>query len=459
MSVLKENFDFILAKLEAIRKERLNNFLPPDELSKLIDLSLKNEGAPRQDFQKFLSNYIEYSVNTNHDMYLNQLWSRTQETSVLGELLSSLTNTSMYTYEAAPVATLLERKMLDYLTKMIWEEVCDGIMTSGGTASNLQALLAARNSQLESVKNKGLRALKKNPVILTADNCHYSIKRTANILGLGQEQLVEVETNNDGVMTVEALKKTLRDLDSREFYPFCIVSTAGSTVEGSFDDIESIGKICKEKQIWFHVDAAYGGSALLSDKHKKLMNGIELADSVTWDFHKMLGLNLPCAFLLTKEKGVLQKTLSSDNDSYLFHDVENYNLGVSSLQCGRRNDILKLWLTWLRFGSNSFEKRVNRLFEQSIYFTELIQKSQKFNLIKKPHSINVCFRYASEDGSRKEEEIRTELLKTGKLMVNYSKDKDGHFFRIAFTNPDLENQHLDQVLKFIEEAANKVYRA
>lgn len=452
MSYLKDQFDYLLQQTAGERP--LNRFCPPAELVKNLNLELGEKPASLQEVRGFIQKYVHFAVNTNHKMYLNQLWSKTEDSSVVGETLAALTNTSMFTYEVAPVATLLEQKMVEHLTQLIWGKSCEGQMTSGGTASNLQALMVARNFMLEQVKHKGLQAEKKIPVILAADSSHYSVKRAANILGFGQDHFLEVKANAQGQMEAKALREKLNWAREHQMVPVCVVSTAGSTIEGSYDNLNQLADICEESKIWFHVDGAYGASVLLSSEHRDLMKGVDRADSLSWDFHKMCGVNLPCAFVFTRHQGILEQSLDSHNDEYLFHEEDSCDLGPASLQCGRRNDILKLWMTWLEKGGGYFEKRVNTLFDLSKEFAALVEAHPQFDLLMPPQSINVCFRYRSLE--RKEPEIREQLLREGKLMMNYSQNTEGPFFRLAITNAELETQDLQQILQLINETAQSL---
>lgn len=452
----KKEIDKLTHHHLSVQDKKLNNFKSWEELEALMDLEVNNDEMSAEKREKFIQDYLEYAVNTSHPLYANQLWSKVESSSVLGEYLAGITNTSMYTYEVAPIATILEHKMIHYLTKTIWGKEASGVMTSGGTASNLQALMCARNSHFPEVKENGLVGLKKQPVIITANNCHYSIKRSANILGLGHNSLIEIEVNQKGQIEPLKLAQLISELREKNLEPFCVVSTSGSTIEGSYDDIKSIGEICNKEKIWFHVDGAYGGSVLLSKKYRSLMEGVELADSMTWDFHKVLGLNLPCAFVFVKDKQVLKRSLTTKNDSYLFHDESSVDLGPKSLQCGRRNDILKLWMYWQEVGSIGIEKKMDKLFDISFSFAEMVKKRENFELLIEPQSINVCFRYHSGDGKRHEDEIRERLNKEGKLMINYSTYSDGPFFRLAVTNVNLEDQDLENMLDLIEKVASEI---
>ena len=322
-------------------------------------------------------------------------------------------------------------------------------MTSGGTASNLQALMIARNERLQESKEHGLSGGVKKPYILASKEAHYSIKRACNILGLGHAGLIEVEADSDGRMMGSAVESAIAEVEKLAGHVVAVVATAGTTVKGAFDDILGIGEVCKRQKVWFHVDGAYGASVLLSESHRDLMQGGSLADSVSWDFHKMLGLHLPAAFVFVRKKGLLKKSLASGNDDYLFHDEDDLDLGPKSLQCGRRADVVKLWLSWMAQGERGFSERIDGLFNAASVMRDLIEKDHNFVLVAKPQSINVCFRYNSPDGIRHEKSIRTRMLEEGSAILNYSEDSQGPFFRLAITRPDLTTSDLRGLLDLI----------
>jgi glutamate/tyrosine decarboxylase-like PLP-dependent enzyme len=434
----------------------LNISMTEKELRAELRPSLNDDPSNLSEIETFISNCLKYSVNTSHPMFLNQLWSKIDAPSVAGEILKVTTNTSMYTYEVAPVATLLEHEVTSYLTKAIWGEPSEGIMTSGGTASNLQALLTARNSAAINAKSKGVDQNSQPLRVFAGSNSHYSIKRACNILGLGQDSVIEVGLSEKKSMDPEQLKLSIESSLQKGEKPICVVATAGSTVEGSYDPLEKIADICETYNIWLHVDGAYGASVLLSQKYASLMKGVERAQSLAWDFHKMLGINLPCAFLLMKSKGQLRSALSSGNDHYLFHEKDSLDLGPLSLQCGRPNDVLKLWLAWLSYGRVGFENRLNTLFDLSQEFAKMVDKHPQLELLQNPESINVCFRFLAPNGERIEDKIRTHLMQQGDAMVNYSSDLNGSFLRLAITRPDLNANQFQHLINLIVRTGNGI---
>ena len=165
-------------------------------------------------------------------------------------------------------------------------------------------------------------------------------------------------------MIPETLDKEIQNSIDSGFNPFFVGATAGTTVRGCFDPIQDIAKVCKKYKVWFHIDASWGGSVLLSKKHKHLLKGSENADSLTWCQHKAMAQPLMCTLALFKNPDILADLNDVEGTEYLFHDdnKKTFDLGKYSLQCGRRVDALKLWLSWKYYGDSGYEKNINNLF-------------------------------------------------------------------------------------------------
>ena len=417
---------------------------PAEDLAQKLSLDLPEQPCSEQALSDFVEQYLRYSVNTNHHGFVNQLWSKTLPSSFLGEVLAAATNTSIYTYEVAPVATLLETEMIRWLTELVWSVSGDGIMTSGGTASNLHALLIARNNAHQDIKFRGID--QRRLAIFCSEDAHYSIKRAANILGFGMENVIEVKPGVDRSMDASGLCAAIDRSAARGLEPFCVVATAGTTVYGAYDKIGEIAAVSRQHKLWLHVDGALGASVLFSAEHKKLMQGVVQADSLTWDFHKMLGMHLPCAFLLVKQTGLMKAVISTANDDYLFHESNPLDLGNKSLQCGRQVDIIKLWLSWLVLGRQGFNDRVDKLFALARFASQYIDKNPDLVLVAPPISTNICFRFKRQKQKNMEVHVRDMMLRDGQYMLNYASDQDGTFFRLALTNADLSEHQLKAMI-------------
>ena len=164
-------------------------------------------------------------------------------------------------------------------------------------------------------------------------------------------------------MNLKKLVSSIKSSIKNGERPFFIGATAGTTVRGVFDPIEEIALICKQYNLWFHIDGSWGGSALLSEKHRSLIKGSECSDSFTWCAHKMMGIPLMCTSIVLKDRTLLKQINSVPGTDYLFHgDDDELDLGLYSLQCGRRVDSLKLWLAWKYIGDEGYENRIDHLF-------------------------------------------------------------------------------------------------
>ena len=423
------------------------DYQSPEDLKEAFDLPISEVGTSFDEIISAAESYLDNSVKTTNKFFFNQLYGGFNIIAILGEIITSLTNTSMYTYEVAPLATLIEKELIGKMNGCVGFHHGTGQFVTGGSNANLIAVLCARNKAIPGVKENGLR-LEKALTMFVSDQAHYSFLKAANVLGIGADNVILVKTDDNGRMLIEALEKEICESIQQGKKPFFVAATAGTTVLGSFDPINEVANIAKKYDLWLHVDGALGGSALLSRKYRYLLKGCEIADSFTWDPHKMMTIPLVCSVILVKDYAILPQTCSSDGTDYLFHDYENqaYDLGPMSLQCGRRVDALKLWLSWKYYGDLGYEARIDRLFELTEYASEVVLNETRLELMYPIQSVTVCFRYIpkeNEDFNEFNLRLRDRLIKSGKSMINYSY-LDGHIIlRLVFVNPEVDTSDVD----------------
>lgn len=283
-------------------------------------------------------------VKTGHPRYMNQLSCGLDIVTLAADWLLSTANTNNFTYEIAPMFVITEDICLEKMRQIIgWpindekKTVGDGIFSPGGSVNNLIAALLARNHASPAGKNKGVGKIK--PLVMfVSEHAHYSNSRTAMILGIGSENVIKVPVHkSNGKMDVTALKKLVEKSVAAGQHPFLVVATAGTTVMGAFDPLEQIADVCQEHKLWLHIDAAWGGAVLLSRKYRHLARGIERADSVTWNPHKLMGVVLQCSALLVKDSDALNKCNKMEAN-YLFqpdkHYDVSYDTGDKTIQLG-----------------------------------------------------------------------------------------------------------------------------
>jgi glutamate/tyrosine decarboxylase-like PLP-dependent enzyme len=229
-----------------------------------------------------------------------------------------------------------------------------------------------------------------------------------------------------------------------------VVATAGTTVLGAFDQITPVASICKKHGLWLHVDGAWGGPALFSKKLRHLVQGIELADSVTFDAHKLFGASLTSSFFLTKHSKILLEANDVSGGEYLFHsDDPALDRGKLSWQCGRKADAVSFWTIWKSLGTEGLGEFVDRLVTIREETLAWIRTQSRLELISDPEYLNICVRVAPPSGivNRDWSKIVREQLKDqDKAMVNYSTDQNGSFLRLILAHPYLDFDHVRQIL-------------
>lgn len=418
---------------------------------------LKSEGLSSEELVKEVQSILDQSVRTIHPLFLNQLFGGFDAAAWMGEVTSSLLNPTMATFEIAPVLTVIEKRLIKELIERMGFEGGEGIMVTGGSNSNLLAMLCARTDFSPGIRLTGFPH--NNFRVYVSAEAHYSFDKAANITGIGTQNLIQIPCNERGEMIPEELERTINSDIKEGYRPLMVGATAGSTVLGAFDPLEAIAQICENHKIWFHVDAAWGGGVIFSKSARHLLKGVELADSVTFDAHKTMGTSLVTSFFLTRHSGILKNTNRGGGSEYLFHEYDNseWDMGTYSLQCGRRADALKLWFLWRYHGTEGLIQRTEHLLDLASYATQEIRKEPRFKLFHS-HYLNVCFQVGSlgaqENTNSFTLKVRQELLSSGRAMVNYAERPDGTtFFRLVFPNHGTTKGHISELLKHILEIA------
>ncbi|KAM8801261.1 cysteine sulfinic acid decarboxylase isoform 2-T3 [Rhynchonycteris naso] len=431
--------------------EKVCEWKEPEELKQLLDLELRSQGESQEQILKRCQAVLHYSVKTCHPRFFNQLFSGLDPHALAGRIVTESLNTSQYTYEIAPVFVLMEEEVLKKLRALVGWNSGDGVFCPGGSISNMYAVNLARYQCYPDCKQKGLLSLP--PLALfTTKECHYSITKGAAFLGLGTDSVRVVKADERGKMIPEDLERQISLAKAEGAVPFLVSATSGTTVLGAFDPLEAIADVCQHHRLWLHVDAAWGGSVLLSQTHRHLLNGIQRADSVTWNPHKLLTAGLQCSALLLR-----------DTTQDKFYDVA-LDTGDKVVQCGRRVDCLKLWLMWKALGGQGLEWRVDQAFALARYLVEEIKKREGFELVMEPEFVNVCFWFVPPSLRGKQESLdyserlakvapvlKERMVKKGSMMIGYQPHGTrGNFFRMIVANPALTRTDMDFLLNELE---------
>ncbi len=426
----------------------------PDELESRLDLAICEEGEPTEQVMRALEELANATPRSTSTRFCNQLFSGSDPIATAADMLVPVINTSLYTFKAAGPMAMIEQiviaKMADLLGFNGSPNKPEGIFTPGGSISNLVAMLIARNKTCPTLRNEGSQD--KQIICYASADAHYSIVKNAGILGMGRENVRQIPTDRSGAINLDTLRQTVRDDRNAGHLPSIIIATAGTTVRGAFDSIDQIIPIAREFGVWVHVDACFGGAASLSPTHCHLLNGVELADSVAWNPHKVMGVPLSAAALITRKSGYLSKNFDETAD-YLFQgDDDALNPGIRSIQCGRRNDALKVWAAWKHHGDIGYRDRIDHLMNIAQYAASAIKAHDALVLSCEPTYVNVCFEVVGKSSRA----ICDLLRERNELLVGHAEVDGRRVIRIPFVNGALTTDDVDEMLELIFNAAQKL---
>ena len=341
---------------------------------------------------------IRSSMNAAHPGYIGHMDSIPTTLSIVGNLIVAALNNNMLSVEMSPVFSRLEPLVMRQLADLFGlGPSSGGVMVSGGSLANLQALTVARNVAFNALR-KGVVGLDKQPVFFVSEVAHTSMQKAAMMMGLGAGSAIAIRTNAHSQIDITDLKAKLSQTEKLEQAPFAIVATAGTTVTGNIDPISAIASLAKSFGLWFHVDAAYGGALIFSPQYRHLLAGIHQADSVTFNPQKWLYVAKTCATVLFKNFDVLKQQFRI-RAPYTGEDSEWENLGELSVQGTRHPDILKLWLSLQHMGSSGYAAIIEHNFQLTAQFVREVTARPQLQLASDPQMNLVCFRLAPEQTS------------------------------------------------------------
>lgn len=427
------------------------DFIPSEELFTALDLDLSEDPLVEEEFDAALENLVLKTPRTATVGFFNQLFGGRNPDAVLGDLLAVMLNNSMYTYKAAGAQIGVEKVILRKVCTMLgWDDKAEGTFAPGGSMTNYMAMVMARDNFDETIKTKGV---KDSLMVYTSKESHYSIPKNAAFSGIGRDQVHYIATDDYGRMEVTKLAQAIEADIEKGLKPMMINLTAGTTVLGAFDAIEPVVKLAKIHNIWVHVDGAYCGSVLFSNRYRSLIKGVEQVDSFSFNAHKMLGTPLSCSIIVTRDKKHLHESFSNDA-SYLYQtDHDEFNLGKMSLQCGRRNDALKFWTLWKSVGTKGLEKIVDHQFDLAQVARNYISSNPDYTLYSYPDSISVCFNYRDIPPRI----LCTALYEAQELLVGYGSFGDHEFVRLVTINAQNDAQVILNFFKTLEAFVEKNY--
>jgi len=394
------------------------------------------------------------------------------EYSLIGDYVQSTLNSSAFTFESAPIFTLMEKEVGKKYAKMLNWETYDFIFCPGGTFASLYALTTSRFHKFPNVKFEGVNNLPQMNVF-TSELSQCSMEKGAMVLGIGTNNIITIKTDERGRMIPSNLEEKIKICIDKGHVPMMINSTMGTTVFGANDPFEEISSICEKYDIWHHIDATYGGAQLfLEDFRKQHENAFALSDSISMDQHKVLSVPQQSTIFLTKHEDILEECNSTHSGYMSMQEKVLYDfhleIGDKSIQCSRHMDIFKFWLYWKALSTEGLKDLIKKALDNSKYLAKLVKEHKNFELIIEPEYLTVCFFYFPEhivynprdEAFWKEvddicKKMKIEMIKRGNTMISYQKQLSSHKKLVNFFRPSItlgkEREDIDFLFKELIE--------
>ena len=463
------------AVTEAFTDDRAYAGPTPDELKKLIHVDdiLPEQGTGWETvLERLKKQILPNFLRTPSTDYMAHLHSAATLESIASELVLSTFNQSMDSWDQAPVATEVEVEVIKKLCAMYgYKDGADGVFTSGGSQSNQTALLLARdwfiNNKLGyDVKKHGLPADFTKLRMYTSEISHFSMEKSAHIMGMGYESVVKVPVDARQRMDVDALKRLIDTDINAGNIPYCVVATIGTTDFGSIDPVEALSEICRTHGMWLHADAAYGSGVIMSQKYAHRVAGLSECDSITVDFHKMFMLPISCSAVLIKDgKDFDALTIHADYLNREEDEEDGYtNLVDKSMQTTRRFDALKVWVSFQVRGKDGWSTLITKCMDNAAHLYRVLKADADFDVVTEPEISSVVFRLSpsfcektcgssGESCDDVNKRVRRALIHKQGVVIGQTVCGGNVYLKFTLLNPLLTYEKLESLLHLIKSLA------
>ncbi|MET3729559.1 L-2,4-diaminobutyrate decarboxylase [Fictibacillus halophilus] len=457
----------LLSKFYKGNSDAFNGVLPAEIEKEINELTLTSSDGekPVTVLNDVLEKIVRNSIHVSHPTSMGHLHCPPLIPAIAAEMIIGTLNQSMDSWDQSSTATYLEERLIKWVSnKLALPSSADGTFTSGGTQSNYMGLLLARDFFCNkrwgwNVKAQGLPPESHKLRILCSEDAHFTVKKSAFQLGLGEQAVVTIETDECKKLNTAKLMEEIERLKSGGLIPMCVVATAGTTDFGSIDPIQEVAAIAQNHGLWLHVDAAYGGALLLSKKHFHKLAGIEQADSITIDFHKQFYQPISCGAFFVKDRA---------NFKYIAHHADYLNpendeedglvhLVSKSVQTTRRFDALKLFMSLRIVGEKNFANMIDYTLHLAKQAAGVMDQHPQIEVCNiKPEINAIVFRFndaASDSLNELNTYIYKKILYTGTALVAKTKVKDEVFLKFTLLNPRTTIVDIEDILHSISQFA------
>src|SRR5882672_2903412 len=436
----------------------------PQELEKIFDEPFPEQGEKTEEILvTFSRDVLPHAMQVPSPRYYGQFNPTPLPIGVWADALASALNQNAGAWRNGPTSAMIEARVLRWLCELIgYGPKSFGVLASGGTEANLIALKCARDRAVEGATHVGLRSAGGDLTIYASEQCHFSIERSVDILGLGRNSLRKIPTDENFHINTEALRQEIETDRAAGYMPSCIVGIAGATSTGVIDPPEELAVIARENDCWYHVDAAYGGPLAFSKRHGAKLRGIELADSVTFDPHKWMFVPFACGAVLVREGGRVLRDAFDMTPEYLNEDRGGADVEFDFFRYGqmgtRRFSSLKLWMALKFMGRAGYAAVIERQIELTEYLASRIDDFADFKRLAPVETAVCCFRFlpgnfTSRDPvaqDRLQQVLQQKIELSGDAWITTTVLNGRRALRVNINSFLTERRHVDDLVELLE---------
>lgn len=460
----------LLADYLSTEKPKGVSVFEPNSLYRKARALMTEAGNTEKDCNGFLQDivklYLETGLFVHSTGSLGRQYTGNIPITAVTDLVNSVVNQPSSFYEASQLPCVAEKIMAEELNRFIGfgKDRFAMIETSGGSLANLTALLAARNSHYADCSRTGMAGINggMRPTIAMGYDVHYSLIRSVNMLGIGRENIVWLPLDGKRRIDASQVPIVLDKARKSGMDIFCMVCSAGTTSTGAVDPLAGLARIAHERGIWLHVDGCHGASLLLSDSLSHKLHGVEQADSLSWDAHKMLFVPSPCSLLFYKDRQKASLAFR-ESASYVKSDTgEEYGNGELNFECTKRPSIMNLWVAWAIYGRELFASRIEKLCSLCHDAWEMLREQPDFEALHEPEMNILCFRYMPEvlpEGMSDTDfqlAIREAVCRKGRYFISKAKLDDKATLRVVIMNHRHTTETFKELLDEIREVGKEL---
>ncbi len=452
---------------------RVTSDATPAELERMFDEPLPTEGIEvEQILKRFVNDVLPHAMQIPSPRYYGLFNPTPLPIGVWADALASALNQNGAAWRNSPSASVIEARVLRWLCDLLgYDEKAFGTLTSGGSEANLIGLKCARDRAHQQVRDRGVRCVSGDLIVYASEQCHYSFEKSVDILGLGRSNLRKIPTDGGFHIRLDSLREAIESDLKNGLVPCCVAGSAGATSTGIVDPLDRLADVAGDYELWFHVDAAYGGALAFSEKHKFRLHGIERADSITFDPHKWMFVPFECGATLIKDGGNVLREAFDITPEYLSEDRGGADVEYDFFRYGqlgtRRFNALKVWMALKLLGVHGYAEIVERQIELTRYLGASLDGLDDFERVGQIETAVCCFQFLPKWAqgfddvtlNKLQQQLQQRVEQSREAWISTTVLKGRRALRVNINSFLTEQRHIDDLIQLLVREGSRLPRS